>query len=324
MLLKCFELPGEMPWSALLVQGLFLPLFLASAWLKLAAGRELGSPSLKADAVHSVIDLVEGGGVLAGMFLYYASGWRLAYAGSMVVASLGLLAAAVEVGWDSLRALLDLPRDPRFLGEAVRLAEEVGGAEVVGARARWAGSVVFLELRIRLHPLYTIEDAYVVSRRVRRALLSRFGFVEDVVVSVEPTARRSMVVALPQEECGLEKPLSEHFDRAPWFLVVKVVNGEIVGFECVENPRRRRKVSDGLSRFLVGADVAESLKSKGVTDVVAVNIGEIAFSILLRHSVVVWKGAEGVSARETVERLIEGELSRLKAPTRKKAWRKFR
>lgn len=101
-----------------------------------------------------------------------------------------------------------------------------------------------------------------------------------------------MVVALPQEECGLEKPLSEHFDRAPWFLAVKVVNGEIVGFECVENPRRRRKVSDGLSRFLVGADVAESLKSKGVTDVVAVNIGEIAFSILLRHSVVVWKGAE--------------------------------
>ena len=35
-------------------------LFLASAWLKLAAGRELGSPSLKADAVHSVIDMVGG------------------------------------------------------------------------------------------------------------------------------------------------------------------------------------------------------------------------------------------------------------------------
>ena len=148
--------------------------------------------------------------------------------------------------------------------------------------------------------------------------------MEDVVVSVEPTARRSMVVALPQEECGLEKPLSEHFGRAPWFLVVRVVDGEIEGFECVENPRKRRKPSDGLSRFLVGADVAESLKSRGVTDVVAVNIGEIAFSILLRHSVVVWKGAKGVSAREIVEKLVESELSRLKAPTREEAWRKFK
>ena len=262
--------------------------------------------------------------MLVGMFLYYASGWRLAYAGLMIVASLGLLAAAVEVGWDSLRALLDLPRDPRFLGEAVRLAEEIGGAEVVGARARWAGSVMFLELRVRLHSLYTIEDAYVVSRWVRRTLLSRFEFVEDVVVSVEPIARRSMVVALLQEEHGLDKPLSEHFGRALWFLVVRVIEGKIESFVCVENPRNERKPSDGLFKFLVGADVAESLKSKGVTDVVAVNIGEIAFSILLRHSVVVWKGAGGVPARKIVEKLVEGELTRLKAPTREEAWRKFR
>ncbi|MCD6562826.1 MAG: cation diffusion facilitator family transporter [Thermoproteales archaeon] len=324
MLRDSFGTVGSMNYLALIVQAVSLPLFLLSAWFKSKAGQMLGSPSLKADATHTVIDVLESGAVLGGMFLYYMTQWWITHAVTILLASLGLFIAAVEVGWDSFRALLDLPRDSNFIEDVKKLVEDTLNIDVADIKARWAGSVVFLELCLRLHPLYMIEDAYIVSNKVRKIILSKYEFIEDVFISVEPTARHSIVVAIPQKECGLDNIVSEHFGRSPYFLIIKVANGIIRDYTCISNPRGKHKITDEVMKFLVGADVAETLKSKKVTDVIVVDIGEIAFSILLRHGIVIWKGSKNKTPRILIKDLTQGKLTRLKQPTREETWKKNR
>ncbi len=72
----------------------------------------------------------------------------------------------------------------------------------------------------------------------------------------------------------------------------------------------------------MGADIDENLKSKKVTDVIVVDIGEIAFSILLRHGIVIWKGSKNKTPRMLIKDLTQGKLARLKQPTREETWKK--
>ena len=59
----------------------------------------------------------------------------------------------------------------------------------------------------------------------------------------------------------------------------------------------------------------------GVTDVIVKNIGEIAYSLLLRHKIVVWKGRDD-NAIDNIKYLIRGYLEVLDQPTHEASWKK--
>lgn len=122
---------------------------------------------------------------------------------------------------------------------------------------------------------------------------------------------------------GLKKPLSIHFGRAKYFTIVRLSKNKITSIRTLKNPYIKVERKSTFEKFLIGANIAEMLHKNGVTDVVTINIGEIAFSILLRHNILLWMGKEGVTVKELIEDFINDNLVRLKKPTHEEAWKKY-
>ena len=303
--LKISNIP-QLRVEPLVVQGITVPIILLSAYLKKLAGDALRSPSLKADATHTIVDVIESLAVLGGLLLYYLTSSSWIYYLTLGIAGLGLIITSLEVSKSSLFALLDLPRDRKMMHniklEVKKLRDDI---EVVDARARWAGSVMFLEITIRLHPLITIEDSYLIVREVTDHILSKYEEVEDVVIKVEPTKRKSFTLALPQDKPDLNECLSNHFGRAKFFTIVQVKENRLINVEYLHNPYVKAKRQNIISRFLVGANIAEMLHKRGITDVITLNIGEIAFSILLRHGILIWSGKDSMAVSKLIEEFIK-------------------
>ncbi len=314
------EEPPSIPLDALTVQAASIPLLAASAWLRARAARLLRSPGLAADAAHMMVDVVESGAVTLGLIAYWATRTPLAYRAADLLATLGLALAAYEAAHDSILSLLDLPRDPRLVEEARRIAEEAAGrqASIARLRARWAGPAIFIEVVLRAHPLMTIDAASRIARRVEEALRARIEGVEDVTVSIEPTQRDRLRVVVPLDEPSLEAKPSRHFARAPYMLLASLEKGAVRDVEIVET----RRIVRHRDPLLTGAELAETLHEKGVTDAIVVNIGELAYALLLRHKILVWRAEPSATARTNIEKLARGELEPLEEPTHEAPWRK--
>ena len=307
-----------------LAQAASLPLLAGSAYVKFRGASLSNSPALRADALHTVSDVVEGSGVLAGLIIYLVSRSPIAYLASIVVAVAGLFWASYEAGKDSILSLLDLPKDRGFMEGVKEVFNEVSGGEYVltELRARWAGPVVFLEVTTQAPPLHLIEDTYVFVSRFTKEVKRRYPYVKDVVVRVEPRAREDFIICVPQDEVGMDKPVSKHFGRAKYFTLIKVKGLKVVSIDYIPRPEPSVKgVGDVRRKLLVGATVAEELHRLGVTDVVVTNIGELAYSLLLRHKIFVWRVDEEMKLGEIIRRFLSRELIRLKEPTREEPWR---
>ncbi len=300
------------------VQAATIPGVLLSAWLKEATAKAYRSPSLHADAVHTLVDAVEGGFVAAGLAAYMAFKSVVAYVASLVAAIAGLCWASYEAGRDSLLSLLDLPRDRSLVGRILEVATVAsrGEAEPVSVRVRWAGPVVFVELTLRMNPLATVDEAGRIARRVVEEVKKRIEGVEEVVVSIEPTVRSRLIVAVPVDEPKPNALVSEHFGRAQYYVIALVEGDGVKETRVVENPLRSDRHD-----VLVGVRLAEELHEMGVTDVIVRNIGEVAYGLLLRHRIMVWRAPSSVEAIRAVEMLVRGELERMVEPTHEKPWR---
>jgi len=318
---KSLTPPNPLP---AITQAASLPLIGGAAYVKFRGASVSNSPALRADALHTVSDVIEGSGVLVGLITYLLTNSVIAYLASVIVAVAGLFWASYEAGKDSLLSLLDLPKDRGFMEGVKEVFREVSRGEYVltDLRARWAGPVVFLEVTTQAPPLHLIEDTYVFISRFSREVRRRYPYVEDVVVKVEPRVREEFTICVPQDEVGMGKPLSKHFGRAKYFTIVRVRGGEVVKVEYVRRPEPKVGTSEGGVRrkLLVGATVAEELHRLGVTDVLVTNIGELAYSLLLRHKIFVWRVDEGTTLEVAIRKFLNRELTRLTEPTREEPW----
>ncbi len=309
------------PNAAVAVQAATVPLLAVSVWLKKRAAALLHSPGLEADAAHMVVDVAESGAVAAGLSLYRLLSTPLAYRAALLIALAGLAMAAYEAAHDSVLALLDLPREPELVRRAWRVARETAGpkAEIAELKIRWAGPAVFVDVSARMHPLLTIDVASRIASRIEEALRRSLEWVEEVRVSIEPTRRRKLRVAIPLDEPSPASRPSRHFGKAPYFLLADIEDDKVVGTRVVESTVFKRT---GYSSMLAGAELAESMHEHGVTDVAVVNIGELAYALLLRHKVLVWKANPTASALDNVDKLLHGRLEPLEEPTHEAPWRR--
>ncbi len=303
-----------------IAQAISLPPLAASAYLKLRAAKIANSPSLRADGIHTIGDVAEGAGVAAGLYAYLMIGSTYAYKASIIIAIAGIITAAYEAGHDSLLSILDIPRERWFIESLrQRVEESFPDIRVEYVKARWAGPVIFVEMGIRTHPLSTIEEASIICRRISRLIKNVEASVADVVIRVNPTVRRNFKVCIPQDEAGLDKPISKHFGKARYFTIIEIKDLKPVRIQVIENIVKGR--GGGVEKqILVGARISELLYKNGVTDIIVLNIGEIAFSLLLRHRIVLWR-AEGVKmANQLINEFINFDLTRLSEPTREESW----
>lgn len=322
---ELFSKPSVVGIPVATVEAASILLLALAAYTKRQAGRELRSPSLLADANHMFVDVMEGGAVLVGLLAYILTRIGGAYTATVAMALLGLLLAAYEAGHDSLKAILDLPKDKEELENMRRAVEGVIGetGELLDIRARWAGPVIFVEVLLRLHPLLTIEESSLVAEKVKRSIMSAVEGVRDVAVRIEPVRRRRLKVAVPVDKPEIARNISRHFGRAAYFAVAVIEDGRIIDVEYLRNPALKKELADDASaKVLRGARVAEALFKEGATDVITCGIGEIAYAILLRHRVMVWRGLCGKSVKENLDALIKGKLVLMHEPTREESWEK--
>ncbi len=292
-----------------------IPAILGAALLKEHAGKLLRSPGLHADAVHTLVDAVEGGLVAAGLAAYWLTRIPSSYRVALLVAVVGLMLAAWEAGRDSLLSLLDVPRDRRLI-ERIKNLIVSEGVEVADVRARWSGPVVFVEATIRTHPLISVEDAAIIARRIVEKIKGSVEGVWEVIVRIEPCRRSRFRVAVPVDEESADARPSRHFGRAAYIAVIDVDReGRVSAARIIRNPYRT-----DAEPLLSGVKTAEKLHDIGVSDVAVINIGEVSYGLLLRHQIIVWRADPARSARENAVLVARGRLEKLREPTHEKPW----
>ncbi len=281
----------------------------ASAFTRSKAAQVMRSPALRADAVHCQVDVLEGLGVALGLFWFIASGRSTAYTVALIIAALGFFLSAFKVGREAILAILDMPKDKMLCSRIAELSRSVDGVtRVSSVRARWAGPVMFVEVVLEVKAAMTVEEAHIISNRVEELVKSRIEGVRRITVHIEPSIRENLLIALPI----CEGRVCRQFAKAERFLLVKVRGNKVI--------LRREFFTGPVERMLWGAEISEKLAEVGVTDVILFNIGEIAFSILLRHEVFVWR-AKTDDPNENIRLLMERKLDRIKKPTKEASWR---
>ncbi len=318
------KVPKEVQMIVPEVQAATIPLLVGVVLTKREAAVLLRSPSLKADAVHMVVDVIESSSVAVGLTLYYFLRYVTIYYVTFAIAILGLVMAAYEACHESVKAILDLPKEKELIEKVKEIIKRTSPeVEVIEVKGRWAGPVIYLEALIRLHPLKTIEDAGRISERISREIRREIEGIEDVIVRIEPSVRQEMTVAIPLEEPRKNSPLSQHFGRAKYFLIAKVRKSEVVEEKLIENPVLEESGKGPMKEFLKGAKLAEFMvRQEGVTDLITTNIGELAFSLFLRHRILVWKGDPSLNALQNLEKFCSNELERMAEPTREVSWKR--
>ncbi|MEB2836805.1 MAG: cation diffusion facilitator family transporter [Desulfurococcales archaeon] len=314
--------PPPLPLPGLIAEAVTLPLLALSTVAKQSAATMLKSPALKADAAHMWVDVSESTAVTIGLAIYLVEETSIVYKASLLIAVIGLVAAAYEAAKDSVLALLDLPVNKEIVKLARDIARSVTvsrGAQITDIRLRWAGPAIFVEARLKVHPLASIEEASEIAQRLEDALREALEGLVGISTVIEPSRRESLVVAIPLREPSPKSLVAERFGDADYFLVARIERGS-VEVETIAS-KAQFTVYHNSASPLVGADLAEALCENRVTDVIVDGIDELAYALLLRHRIVVWKAVATRTALDNLEALARGELKRLENPTHEASWR---
>ena len=148
------------------------------------AGRRLGSDVLRADASHTLSDVLVSSGVIVGLILV-----KLGFTKADGVLALLVALAIAYTAFTILRGV------GRTLGDAARLPEaEVAAVAssvegVVGChtvRTRGSETRVFVDLHLLIAPDTWVERSHEIVHTVETELRARYPQIVDVVAHVEP------------------------------------------------------------------------------------------------------------------------------------------
>lgn len=155
------------------------------SWYEFRAGRRLGSELLRADARHTLADVLATAAVLGGLGLV-ALGWR----GGDAWVAFGVAGMVGYSGYQILRDAVPVLVDRRAL-EARKIRAYVettpGVRKATEIRSRGRMGDAFAELTIHVDPGRNVEEAHRVADAVEEKLEEE-GFA-GVVVHVEPADR---------------------------------------------------------------------------------------------------------------------------------------
>ncbi len=292
-----------------------IPLFL-SGYVKFIAGKKINSPSLHSDSFHVITDVLEGSIVGIGLYLAAILHNELYYYFALIVAILALFIIAIDIFKDSVYSILDIPKNKKLNSQIINILSDF--KEIYNTKSikvRWAGPVNFLELVLEFNPQLTIEDAHTITDRIENKLYEDFPSLESVSIHIEPNIRNNFKIGVPLENNAPPYIISDNFTKAPFFAKVIVEDRKIKDVEIVKN------IFFESNKNLAGAEFMEYLAENEYTDVIIINIGEITFSILLRHNIKVWQ-AVSQDLSSNLDLLLNFSLKKLYAPTVEASWRK--
>lgn len=197
------------------VAGVILTMVITFAFSRyeLRKGKEVGSPSLIADAKHIRTDMLSSSVILVGL----VGGWfglnldRIA----AVLVVFFVVKAGVTISVDALRVLLDASIDFETMDRVKTIImKESRVISINTLRGRNSGPFKFIEADIVIKAK-DLEKADSVNRRIEKEIRQQVSQVDHILIHYEPQRKETTTFAVPLKEDKLS--ISEHFGEAPYF-----------------------------------------------------------------------------------------------------------
>ncbi len=148
------------------------------------AGRRLGSEILRADARHTLSDVLVSSGVIIGLILVRV-GLKKADGILALLVAVAIAYTAVSILRGVGRTLGDAARLP-----AAEIASVAAGVEGVAGcdsvRTRGSENAVLVDLHLLISGDVSVQRSHEITEAVEETLRARFPQVTDVVIHVEP------------------------------------------------------------------------------------------------------------------------------------------
>jgi cation diffusion facilitator family transporter len=157
-----------------------------SAFL-ISRGRRFRSPALVADGWHLLSDVLTSAGVLAGLFLAWATGFQILDPLLAIAVACYILWSGSKIALASLSGLLDEAADSNIqsrIRQAIKRSGD-GALEAHDVRTRQAGRALFIEFHLVVPGTMTVNEAHDICDRLEAALEAEIEGSE-VVIHVEP------------------------------------------------------------------------------------------------------------------------------------------
>lgn len=158
-----------------------------------AAGKELGSRSLEADAWHHLSDAITSGAAFIGISIavVMGPGWEAADDWAALVASGVIFVNGLIMLRGALRDLMDRAPEENFVAQVRQAAEQVPGVLAVEKLAvRRAGLNYFVDIHIQAAPDLPLRDAHAIGGHVKAKIRETVRAVAGVLVHLEPFEER--------------------------------------------------------------------------------------------------------------------------------------
>jgi cation diffusion facilitator family transporter len=164
-----------------------LKFFLSGAKFRLS--RRSGSAGLRADAWNDLVDVLSGSVALAGVLL--AIGWpsELASADHYAGFVIGLIVIFLgfRVVRETVLQLMDTMPDDSQMTQIRQVALQVPGTKgIEKCFARKTGLRYHVDLHLEVDPELTVRESHEIASAVKNTIKAEIGWVEDVLVHVEP------------------------------------------------------------------------------------------------------------------------------------------
>ncbi|RPJ81866.1 MAG: cation transporter, partial [Deltaproteobacteria bacterium] len=184
------------------------------------------------------------------------------------------------------------------------------GVKGVGeVKIRRSGPFKMVDCVIETSPLLPLYKAHEMADRIEKQLYSDYDSIDTVFIHIEPKSKNELSVILPVQNIdGLESKLHGHFGRAPYFIVVKLNNGEI-------------DIDDFyINQFLddkghIGLKVVKAIIKYNMDILFVAKIGEIAFHMLKNNFVDIYKAEENDTVEAILHSYFLQQLSPITEPT---------
>jgi len=279
------------------------------AKMELKVGKSIGSQSLLATSREAFLDIFTSLIVFIGILLAY---FRIPYVEGaiMILISLLLFKLGIANTWTSLLVLMDANLDPELQHELEKKVNEIYGVKGLSdVKIRQSGPFRMVECIIKTRPSLPLYRAHELANKVEESITKDYENIESVFIHVEPLKDEIVSAIIPVQDIkGMDSLISEHFGRAPYFVVVRLENGNVEIEDFYTNEFLNEKAH-------IGIKIVRAIIKYRIDLVFVTNIGEIAYYMLKDKLADVFRVEEGLSVKEVMQRYRLNQLELITEPT---------
>jgi cation diffusion facilitator family transporter len=178
-------------------------------------GKKINSSLIIANAWHHRSDAASSLVVLIGIIASLA-GYSYFDALAAVIVGLLIIKMGWDLGWNSVKELVDTAVDPELLTQIEEVIQTIHGVEKIHQlRSRSMGNDVLIDVHIMVSPKISVSEGHYIAQHVHQALSTQIPRVKDVIVHVdhEDDELSSPSLHLPSRKVLQEQLLNEvHID----------------------------------------------------------------------------------------------------------------